>query len=128
MNLMIQSMILIIADSYEKNPEYIKSAKENFNYLLGKNTLDKCFVTGFGTRTVIDPHHRPTIADSVAEPVPGMVAGGPNMNLQDNAVREQIGIEAAVAKVYLDIAGSYSTNEITTYWNSPALFVAAYFD
>ena len=24
--------------------------------------------------------------------------------------------------------GSWSTNEVTTYWNSPAIFVAAYFD
>ena len=29
-----------------------------WHYALGTNTLDKCFVTGFGTRPVLHPHHR----------------------------------------------------------------------
>ena len=31
-------------------------------------------------------------------------------------------------KCYVDDVGSYSTNEITIYWNSPAVFMTAFFN
>jgi len=73
---------------------------------------------------VLRPHHRPSAADGVAEPVPGMVAGGPNLRLQDDAARGMLrGMPPA--RCYVDHEESFSTNEVAIYWNSPAVFVLA---
>jgi endoglucanase len=73
---------------------------------------------------VMKPHHRPSGADRVKEPVPGLVSGGPNRNLEDGAAQSQLQGQPP-AKCFIDDVGSYSTNEIAIYWNSPAVFVAA---
>ncbi|MNC77818.1 Cellulose 1,4-beta-cellobiosidase precursor [compost metagenome] len=54
-----------------------------------------------------------------------MVAGGPNVRLQDETAAALLA-GAAPAACYVDHMESYSTNEMTIYWNSPAVFVAAY--
>ena len=119
--------LLIIADMFEPSVDYIEIAMNNFNYILGLNTLDQCYVTGFGHKPVMNPHHRPSKGDDEELPVPGMIAGGPNSDLQDDiALMNLKGLPPA--KCYIDHSGSYSTNEVAVYWNSPAVFVAAYFD
>jgi endoglucanase len=57
-----------------------------------------------------------------------MLSGGPNSRRQDPTAQEKIPVGTPPAKAFIDDAGSYSTNEIAIYWNSPAVFVAAYFD
>lgn len=119
--------LLIIANMIEPSGNYIDTAMNNFNYILGLNTLNQCYVTGFGHKPVMDPHHRPSKGDDEELPVPGLVAGGPNSDLQDDFARMNLkGLPPA--KCYIDYNGSYSTNEVAVYWNSPAVFVAAYFD
>lgn len=127
--LMDQALILILASiiNDEKAGEYLHISKNNFNYLLGCNALDQCYVTGFGSKSILFPHHRPSIADCIEAPVPGMVAGGPNQNLQDPILREAVAEDIPPARAFVDAEGGYSANEITTYWNSPAVFVAGYF-
>ncbi len=127
MIVMMNAMHLIIAHLLVGEEKYITAAQGHLHYLLGRNTLDYCYVTGFGSKKVMHPHHRPSAADGVKEPVPGMVAGGPDKHLHDDIARAQLkGL--APAKCFIDHVDSYSTNEITIYWNSPAVFVAAYFD
>jgi endoglucanase len=64
----------------------------------------------------------------VDDPVPGLVSGGPNKVFPDRATKIAIPPDTAPAKFYLDYTPSASANEIAIYWNSPAVFVAAYFD
>lgn len=127
MGLMNDAMLLIAADGLKAKKDYIATAKDNFNYLLGQNALDQCYLTGFGSKSVKDPHHRPSKADAAEEPVPGLVAGGPNAGLDDDIARAKLkGMPAA--RCYYDNSNSYSTNEVAIYWNTPAVFVAGYFD
>lgn len=98
------------------------AANEVLNYLLGKNPLGTCFVTGFGTVSPENPHHRPSMAANAA--MPGMLVGGVNENLEDSAAKAYCKTEPA-AKCYIDNAESYSTNEITIYWNSPLVYLLA---
>ena len=98
-----------------------------WHYALGMNALDKCFVTGFGENRVLFPHHRPSGADGVAEPVPGLISGGPNKNFPYASTREKLGGDVPPARYYLDETPSADTNEVAVYWNSPAVFVGAYF-
>jgi len=127
---MRRAMILIIAHllSPEEEEEYIRAAQDHLHYLFGRNVLGKCYVTGFGGNPVMNPHHRPSGADNIKAPVPGMVAGGPNSRLQDPTAQKYLRRNDPPARAYIDHEGSWSTNEVTTYWNSPAVFVTAYFD
>jgi endoglucanase len=52
----------------------------------------------------------------------GMLVGGPNNGLNDSYAKALLGEEAAAA-CYADNVQSYSTNEITIYWNSPLIYV-----
>lgn len=126
MVLMNNAMVLIVADRICQNEKYITCALEHIHYLLGRNILDVCYITGFGDRPVVNPHHRPSVADEVAAPVPGFVAGGPNKNLNDPYARDILSGKPP-AQCFVDHHESYSTNEITIYWNSPAVFVFSYF-
>ena len=92
------------------------------DYLLGQNPLGTCFVTGFGTVSPEAPHHRPSMA--VGEAQPGMLVGGVNSGLEDSAAKAYCA-DAPAAKCYVDNSESYSTNEITIYWNSPLVFLLA---
>ena len=108
----------------EKYDEYIKYMQTQLNYLLGQNACAYCFVTGYGVTSPENPHHRPSIAAD--EAMPGMLIGGPDSNFAENgadtvATRNCQG--AAPAHCYIDNNNSWSTNEITIYWNSPLIYL-----
>lgn len=113
-------MILSLAEKIDQTTDsekgYAEAAAEQLNYLLGKNPLGTCFVTGFGTVSPKTPHHRPSM--KIGQAVPGMLVGGPDSALEDDTAKAFLK-DAAPAKCYIDNAESYSTNEVTIYWNSP---------
>jgi endoglucanase len=95
---------------------------------MGLNALDICFVTGLGENRVMHPHHRPSAADGVEDPVPGLISGGPNKNWPYGVTKEKLGGDVPPAKYFLDETPSADTNEIAIYWNSPAIFTFAFFN
>ena len=103
------------------------AALKQWDYALGMNALDICFVTGFGERRVMHPHHRPSDADGIEEPVPGLISGGPNNLMTFPMTKEKMG-DTPPAKYYVEETFSADTNEIAIYWNSPAIFVGACFN
>lgn len=98
--------------------KYLKLSSKHINYILGTNSLDMTFVTGFGNNSPKYPHHRPSAAKKQA--MPGMLVGGPADGLFDLKIKE-IKSNSPKAKRYIDDEESYSTNEICIYWNSPFL-------
>ena len=113
-------IIFGLAESLSGNDSYGKAAQKQLNYLLGVNPLGTCFVSGYGTVSPENPHHRPSMA--VGHAMKGMLAGGVNENLEDSAAKAYCKTEPA-AKCYIDNSESYSTNEITIYWNSPLTYL-----
>ncbi|MCR5324906.1 MAG: glycoside hydrolase family 9 protein [Lachnospiraceae bacterium] len=103
-------------------------ALSQLDYSLGLNALDLSFVTGFGTRSVQNPHHRPSGADGIGAPVPGFIVGGPNKRWTYPETKERLGESTPAAKYYLDETPSADTNEVAIYWNSPVIFVTAFFN
>lgn len=95
---------------------------KQLNYLFGNNATGYCFLTGYGTLYPEHPHHRPSQA--TGKTVPGMIVGGPNSGLDDPYVANVLRGTPA-AKCYADNSQSYSTNEITIYWNSPVIYLLA---
>ena len=54
----------------------------------------------------------------------GMLVGGVNSAKEDSAAKAYLaGMPSA--KCYVDHSESYSTNEVTTYWNSPLIYLLA---
>lgn len=124
---MTDSMILILAYKIFDCKEYIETAYEQLNYILGKNPMGVCYVTGFGSNPTRHPYHRPSEADETEDPVPGLMVCGPNNQSQDDFTQWNIPMEAPPAKCYYDISNSVSTNESTIYCNSAAVFVTGFF-
>lgn len=125
---MTDSIVLILAHKIFECDEYLQTVCEQVNYILGKNPMDICYVTGFGNRAVMHPHHRPSEADDTDDPVPGLLVCGPNKNAEDDFTQWNIPAGTPPAKCYYDILYSYSTNEAAIYCNSAAVFVTGYLD
>jgi endoglucanase len=92
--------------------------------VLGRNALGYSFVTGFGARPSMHPHHRPSQGDSVAAPVPGWVTGGPQPFQQDKAECPPYP-STLPALSYLDHVCSFASNEVAINWNAPLVYVSA---
>lgn len=119
-----QGMLLMYAYELTNDVDYLNAAIGAVDYLLGRNATKYCFVSGFGTVSPIDIHHRQSGADNVAAPVPGFLAGGPNpQNVNDDCGASKYPSLVA-AQCYVDDFCSYSTNEITINWNAPLVYTA----
>ncbi|HKM34561.1 MAG TPA: glycoside hydrolase family 9 protein [Lachnospiraceae bacterium] len=118
-------MIFAIADMIEKNNNYRKYAERQIHYLLGVNATGYSYVSGTGEFNIQNPHLRPAFADGIEECIPGMVSGGPNRYLMDPDAKLLIPKGTPPMKCFADDMGCYSLNEITIYWNSPAVFLFA---
>jgi endoglucanase len=126
MTLLNDAMHLIIADRLAPNARYVEAARDDLHYLLGRNALNQSYLTGFGSNPVRNPHHRPSVADGVKDPVPGLVSGGPDEYLEDPYAKSNLQ-NLPPAKCFKDDSSTYSTNEVAIYWNTPAVFVMARF-
>ena len=108
--------------------KYYQSAVRTLDYLLGKNPMDMSYVTGFGSKSPMHPHHRPSQADNIPEPVPGMLVGGPQPGGEDIGSNDwecrDYRVNGAPAKSYFDDECSYASNEVAINWNSPVAYLA----
>lgn len=127
MTLMDISSTMIIATLLSGKPEYAAAAEEHVHYLLGRNPLDRSYITGHGSHPVRNVHNRPTISDNIEEPFPGLVSGGVNFYPCDDVARAGIPQGTPALCCHVDHVESFSTNEIAIYWNSITAFVMAFF-
>ena len=119
-----QAYILCVAHRLTNDEKYLIGAEQINDYIFGKNATGYCFLTGFGAKRVMFPHHRPSGADSIADPVPGFIAGGPNNDRQD---AHQVDYTSEFpAKAYEDVEPSFASNEVCINWNAPAVYVLGY--
>lgn len=119
-----QGMMLLQAYRLQPNPDYLAAAQSSLDYVLGRNPTGYSFVTGIGARPFLHPHHRPSMADGIAAPVPGWLSGGPNPGQQD--ARECPPYPSKLAALsYIDHDCSYAANEVAINWNAPLVYVSA---
>ena len=121
-----QALILCYAHHLTGDPKYLTGAQMNVDYIFGKNATGYSFLTGFGSKRPMFPHHRPSGADGIDEPIPGFVVGGPNMDKQDKGNFDYT--FEAPARSYEDLEPSYASNEVCLNWNAPAVFVLGYLE
>lgn len=120
-------ILLLLAGYLEEKEKYYECALEQLHYLLGRNAIDYSYVTGYGEHAFKHPHNRPTESDGIEAPMPGWVSGGANGKPCDEAAVKLIKAGTPPMKCYVDDWRSYSTNEITIYWNSPFVFLVSAF-
>jgi endoglucanase len=114
-----QGIVLINAYKITGDKKYIHNALTNVDYLLGRNATGYSFVTGHGDKTPMHIHHRPSEADGIVEPVPGLLSGGPNPGKQDGCVYAS----SIPNEAFTDDVCSYASNEIAINWNAPLVYL-----
>ena len=122
-----QSLLLLVAHRFEANPAakqgLLEAALGNLHYLLGRNCFGVSWVTQVGTNPFQKPHHRPSAADGIAAPWPGLLSGGPNATPADTVARSLP--PGAPMRMWVDDERAYSINEIAINWNAPLVFLLA---
>lgn len=123
-----QGIVLLHAFYLTQDNRYLRAAYQAMDYLIGRNPLDRTYLTGFGINSPKNPHHRPSQADGIANPVPGMLAGGPHNGGQDvgsETWKCQNYVKAdKPAMSFVDNTCSYATNEVAINWNAPFAYLS----
>jgi endoglucanase len=118
-----QSLLLLVADHFHHDKTMRSIALNNLHYMVGRNCLGVSWVTHLGVRPFEHPHHRPSVADKIVAPWPGLLSGGPNAHGGDavaNAMPKR-----PPMRMWLDDERAYSLNEIAINWNAPLVFLLA---
>jgi endoglucanase len=113
--------VRIQAVSLSNNYKYLVAAMSNLDCILGKIPASHLFVTGYGDKTPVNIHHRPSTADDTDVPVPGFLARGPHSGKQDKCAYSG----RLSATTYADTVCNYSTNGVAINWNAPLVYLLA---
>jgi len=118
-----QSLLLLMANHLQPDAHTMEAAMGNLHYLLGRNCFGVSWVTQVGSNPFQHPHHRPSEADGIAAPWPGLLSGGPNAKPSEPA-----GLTLAQSppmRMWMDDEKAYSLNEVAINWNAPLVFLLA---
>ena len=118
-----QSLLLLLANHFHPNAETVEAALGNLHYLLGRNCFGVSWVTHVGNNALQRPHHRPSMADRVTLPWPGLLVGGPNAKPSDNAALSLRPLPPM--RMWVDDQQAYSLNEVAINWNAALVFLLA---
>jgi len=119
-----RALMMIQGYRLDGDRRLLDAAQSALDDVLGRNPLGLAMVTGFGTRSPLHPHHRPSVARGGA-PVPGFLVGGPNPGQQDARGCDVAYASSAPALSYLDAACAFASNEVAINWNAPLVYVSA---
>ena len=117
------SLQLLIANGFERDRSFTDCALKNLDYILGRNCFGISWVTPLGTHSFMHPHHRPSVADGIVNPWPGLMSGGPNGHPAEAVARKLP--KQPPMRMYVDDWQAYSCNEIAINWNAPLVYVLA---
>jgi endoglucanase len=118
-----QSLLLLIVNRFHPDARTLEGALGNLHYLLGRNCFGVSWVTQVGSNPFQHPHHRPSVADGIAAPWPGLLSGGPNARPGDAVARTLPKLPPM--RMWIDNDQAYSMNEIAINWNAPLVFLLA---
>jgi endoglucanase len=118
-----QSLLLLMANHFQPDPRVVEAALGNLHYILGRNCFAISWVTQVGTNPFQHPHHRPSGADDIVAPWPGLLSGGPNAKPGDEVARTLPKLPPM--RMWRDDQRAYSLNEVAINWNAPLVFLLA---
>ena len=127
--LLNRAILLALAHDFTGEARYRAGVIDVMDYLLGRNPLDQSYVSGYGARPMLHPHHRfwANSADqSFPPPPPGALSGGPNnVAMADDVARPMRG-RCAPQTCWQDDIRAFSLNEVAINWNAPLIWVSAW--
>ncbi len=126
------NMVLLgSAADAEGGDRFAQGVVLGMDYLLGRNAMGQSYVTGYGARPLLHPHHRFWAHQANPRypgPPPGAVSGGPNADLQDPYVRAAGLAGCPPQKCFVDHVEAYSVNEVAINWNAALAWSAIWLD
>lgn len=126
--ILLQNVItMLLAHRVDSNAGYESLAMDQIHYVLGRNPLSICFVTGFGELSPKRPFQFSLLGGRADRPFPGLLVGGSNETLNDAVLKRFFTDETPSALAYIDDAESFASNEFSLEWNAALAFVAAWF-
>jgi endoglucanase len=123
-----RGMVLALAHDFTGEARYRDGVVDAMDFILGRNPLDRSFVSGHGARPMLNPHHRFWARQAGAAyppPPPGALSGGPNVGMSDPVAAPLKG-KCAQQKCWIDDVGAFSLNEVAINWNAPLVWVSAW--
>ena len=106
-----------------------RAIRNNITFMMGRNPSGYCFITGYGSKSSSNPHHRPSMRaiSKGGKCVPGlMVAGFSNVANGQFAPTDPNSSLIHGTVYYNDTNQDYVCNEVCIYWNSPLLCTLSY--
>ena len=126
-----RAVVLGLAYDFTGEIAYRYGAVDAMDYVLGRNPLDRSYVTGFGARAMQNPHHRFWAKQAnAAYPAPpaGVVSGGPNStNMGDDVAKDMKG-QCKPQTCWTDDYRAFTQNEVAINWNAPLVWASAFLD
>mgnify|MGYP001284334395 CR=1 FL=1 len=129
--LLSNAVLLGTAYDLSGDGRYRRAVIDALDYVLGRNPLDRSYVTGYGARAMRNPHHRfwaHQLDPSFPLPPPGVVSGGPNSSAMVDPVAQRMRGSCAALTCWADDARAYALNEVAINWNAPLLWTAVFAD
>lgn len=126
-----RAMVMALAYDFTGKRNYLDGALDSMSYLVGRNPMDKSYVTGYGTRPVERPHHRfwaHALDPQLPNPPDGVLSGGPNSINMADPVSAALTGKCAPETCYVDDNGAYAVNEVAINWNAPLAWLSAFID
>jgi endoglucanase len=122
--------VLVFAHYLSSKQNYLDAIVLSTDYLFGRNPLGLSYVTGSGSKSPLNPHHRQSTADKIDGPISGFVVGGANSgdNGGDLPLTEVVNSGMPPAKCYSDDTESWASNENAINQNAPWALVLGYLE
>ena len=114
-------MLLKVANRLSPKADYLDTCADQIAWIFGRNYYDRSQVTGIGINPPMHPHHRPSRADGIDNPWPGLLVGG------GNNTSTQAGANKNGATNWIDDVNDYELNEVAINWNAPLTYALASF-
>lgn len=130
-DLMNQAMLLGVASDLTGDAKYRAGIVSALDYLLGRNPMGTSYVSGYGTRSLQNPHHRfwaHALDATLPGPPPGVLSGGPNDTAMGDPVAMRLKGTCVAQTCWADDIHAYALNEVAINWNAPLFWVAAWMD
>jgi endoglucanase len=125
------AIVLALAFDLSGDERYRQGVVNAMDYLLGRNPLNKSYVSGHGENPLTNPHHRfwaHSADPSFPGPPPGALAGGSNFGTPADSVAAAIYATCMPQTCYRDDIDAYSLNEVAVNWNAPLFWITAFLD
>lgn len=126
-----RALLLGLAHDFTGDVALRSAVVDAMDYLLGRNPLDRSYISGYGERPFENPHHRywaPSFDAGLPPPPPGVLSGGPNSGSPADEVARRIAGDCTPQTCWRDDVRAYSLNEVAINWNAPLVWVAAFMD